>query len=69
MRKTCHWVYADNKGLHQPAHYDSHSQAHSLLKESLNTTECMNGEQRPGPYFTHAQDDLNLCMFKGTFFA
>ena len=30
----------------------------------------MNGEQRPGWYFAHAQDDPNLrilCMFEGTF--
>ena len=31
------------------------------LLEWLNSTECMNGEQRPGGwYFAHAQDDLNL---------
>ena len=37
-----------------------------LLSESLDTTECMSGEQRPA----HVQDDLNLCilrMFEGTF--
>ena len=43
---------------------------HCLLTESLDTTECMNGEQRPGWYFAHVQDDLNLHilrMFEGTF--
>ena len=38
--------------------------------ESLDTTECMNGEQRPGRYFAHAQGDLNLrilFMYEGTF--
>ena len=38
--------------------------------ESLDTTKHMNGEQRPGWYFAHVQDDLNLlilCMFEGTF--
>ena len=41
-----------------------------LLTESFYTTKYMNGEQRPGRYFTHDQDDLNLrifCMFEGTF--
>ena len=36
----------------------------------LDTTECMKGEQRPGWYFEHAQDNLNLCilrMLEGTF--
>ena len=36
----------------------------------MDTTECMNGEQRPGWYFAHVQDDLNLHilrMFEGTF--
>ena len=40
------------------------------LTESMDTTECMNGEQRPGWYFAHVQDDLNLHilrMFEGTF--
>ena len=43
---------------------------HCLLTESLDATECMNGEQSPGPFFGHAQDDLNLRIlhvFKGTF--
>ena len=31
------------------------------LSESMDTTECMNGEQRPRWYFAQAQDDLNLC--------
>ena len=34
------------------------------------TTKCINGEQRPGWYFAHAQDDLklcNLCMFEDIF--
>ena len=41
-----------------------------MLTESLDTTECMNGGQRPGWFFAHAQDDLNLPilhMFKGSF--
>ena len=42
---------------------------HCLLTESSDTTECMNGEQRP-ECFAHAQDNLNLCIlciFEGTF--
>ena len=41
-----------------------------LLTESSDTTEFINGEQRPGWYFAHAQDDLNLRilrMFDDTF--
>ena len=44
---------------------------HCLLTESLDTTEYKNGEQRPGWYFAHAQDDLNLrilCMYEGIFY-
>ena len=40
------------------------------LTESLDTIECINGEQRPSSYFVHVQDDLNLHIlhiFKGTF--
>ena len=43
---------------------------HCPLAESLDTTECMKGEQRPGWYFAHAQNDLNLrilLMFEGSF--
>ena len=41
-----------------------------LLTESVDTTECMNGEQRPECYFAFAQDDLTLRilrMFEGFF--
>ena len=43
---------------------------HCPLTDYLDTTECTNEEQRPGCYFTHAQDDLNLRilrMLEGTF--
>ena len=43
---------------------------HCPLTESLDTAECMNGEQRPKWYFTRAPDDLNLRimrMFEGSF--
>ena len=55
-RSACKFTQSDH-GFHCP------------LTESLDTTECMNGEQRPG-YFTHVQDDLNLRilhMSKSTF--
>ena len=67
--KTYLRAFADSEGPDQPAH--SRVQGiHRLLTESLYTTECMNGEHRPGCYFAHAQDDLNMCtlrMFEGTF--
>ena len=51
------WTYADSVGPDQ-------------LTESFATSECLNGEQIPGRYFTHAQYDPNLRtlrMFEGTF--
>ena len=49
-RSACASAQSD-QGLHCP------------LTESLDTTECINGEQRLGRYFVHAQDDLNLHIF------
>ena len=46
-RSACTSVQSDH-GLYFP------------LIESLDTTECMNEEQKPRIYFAHAQDDLNL---------
>ena len=43
----------------------SHQDLPCPLTESLDTTGCMNGEQRPGYYLVHAQNDLNLRMFEG----
>ena len=40
------------------------------LTESLNTTECMNRERRPGWDYAQAQDELNLrslSIYEGTF--
>ena len=34
-----------------------------VRKHSLDTAEYMNGKQRPGGYFAHAQDDLTLRIF------
>ena len=53
----------------QSVHPQSDQGLQCQITESLDTTECMNGEQRPGWYFTHVQDDLNLCilyMLEGT---
>ena len=66
--KTCLWAYANSKDPDQPVHTDQG--LHCLLKDSLDITECMNGEQSPAWYYTHTQDDLNLHilpMFEGTF--
>ena len=46
-RSACASAQSD-QGLHYP------------LTESLDSTGCMNGEQRLGRYFVHAQHDLNL---------
>ena len=43
---------------------------HCPLTEPMDTTERMNGKQRPDESFAHAQDDLNLHivrMLEGTF--
>ena len=37
---------------------------HCLLTESLDTTECMNGEQTLRRYFAHEQDDPNLSILR-----
>ena len=34
---------------------------HYLLTESLDITECMNGEGKPRQYFAHVLD--NLCIY------
>ena len=43
---------------------------HCPLIESLDITECINGEQMPGWYFAQVQDDLYLSIlrvFEGKF--
>ena len=43
---------------------------HCQLKESLDSTEYINGEQTRGWYFSNAQGDLNwrgMHMFEGSF--
>ena len=71
IRKYVFWslAYANSEDPDQPGHLQSDQGLQFQLTESLDTTECMNGEQRPGCYFVHAQDDLYvriLHMFKGT---
>ena len=48
--KTCLRAYADSEGPDQPAH-PADQGFHCPLTKSLDTIECMNGEQRPGWYF------------------
>ena len=50
-RSACASALSD-QGLHCP------------LKESLDTTECINGEQMPGSYFAHAQNDANTHILR-----
>ena len=44
--KTCLWAYADSKGPDQQS-VQSDQSLHCLLTGSMDTTEHMNGEQRP----------------------
>ena len=54
-------------GPYQTAQISDHG-LHCLLTESLyRHYRIMSGEQRPGCYFAHVQDDLNLQRFDGTF--
>ena len=68
---TCENVPSGKCGQRRPrpawASAQSVQDLHWSLTESLDTTECMNWAQRPGWCFTHAQADLNLRMFEGTF--
>ena len=60
-------VYANSEGP-VPAHSDQGLRCPQT--KSLDIIECFSGEQRPGWYFVHAQDDLNphiLPMLEGTF--
>ena len=64
-----HWrtAKADSKDPEQPTHPWFDLNRHCPPNDSLDTTECMNGEQRLGWYFAHARDELNLRMFEDTF--
>ena len=46
--KTYPRAYEYSEGLDQPSHPQSDQGFHSPLTESLDTTECLNGEQRIG---------------------
>ena len=61
--KSYFQAYAGRKGSDQSEH---------PLTESLDNKACMYGEQIPGCYFAHAQDDMKpriLCIFRRHFFA
>ena len=48
MQKPCLWAYADSEGLYQPKPSTQADQGlPCLLTESLDATECINGELRP----------------------
>ena len=67
--KKCLRAYADSEGPDKTARMRSLIRAFTVRQKSLDTTGCMNAEQRPGWYFVHAQYDLNmhiLRMFKVT---
>ena len=66
----CKNVSGNMLGICASAQFDQ--DLNYLLTESLDTTECMNGEQRLRWYFAHVQNDMNLHIlhrFKGLFFA
>ena len=53
QRHRSAWASAQSdQGLHCPR------------TSSLNTTKWMTEEQRPGWYFLHAQNELNLCILR-----
>ena len=73
MRHAIRNVSSDNGGQQRTSSTCSSKQCdkglHCPQIKSLDTKECMNGVQRPGRYFAHAQDDLNmriLRMLEGT---
>ena len=65
--KTCLLAYTDSKGPYQLVHFQS--DLYCPLTETLDTTECMSGEQIPR-YVAHVRVNLNLHIlqiFEGTF--
>ena len=65
-------AYANTESPDQSAHPRCLIMAFTVrpISEAFDITECMNGDQMPGYYFAHAQDDLNphiLRMLEGTF--
>ena len=63
---SCLRVYAGSEGQDQPEDPRSliRAFARSLITKSFDSTECINGEQRPGWYLTRAHDDLNLRILR-----
>ena len=65
-------IYGQRKPRSACASAQSDQGLHCPLTESLDTTECMNGKQRPGWDFAHVQDDVYphiLQILEDTFFA
>ena len=59
MQKRSLGICGQRKPRSACASAQSDQGLHCPLTESLDTTECMNGEQGTGWYFAHAQDDLS----------
>ena len=73
LMKMCLQAYADSEIPDQPFAFAQSDQGLPCpLTASLNTTDCMNGEQKASPrrFFAHMQDDRNLHIlhiFSSTF--
>ena len=66
----CLPVYADSKDPDQTVWMHRLIRTFAVCKESLDTIECCNGEQRPVLDFAYVQDNVNpqiLCMLGGNF--
>ena len=59
------WACADSENRRTYASAQSVQGLYCPITETLDITECVNGEQMLGGFFAHAQDDLNLriCVF------
>ena len=70
MRKRVSGICGQRRPGSDCASAQSDQGLHCPLTESSDTTECTNGEQKPGGYFVLSQDDLNLRIlhvFEGIF--
>ena len=65
-KQKCLWAYADSEGPDQPTHLCSYIRLCCLLTESLDTIECINGEQMPS-HSRYKSESVHLGMFEDTF--
>ena len=63
MRKRVFWSYVDSEG---PDHAQSDQGRRCLLIVSLDTIECINGEQALWWGFAHARDESNAYVRRDT---